>query len=99
MGHIYNRICRTPPACSLGFARRLIARGANVDRCVDCGGVLLAVDSRCFPSAATSAAETPASATTGGVGQFPGAPWAGTFADGDTSESSRARQHAFPDRT
>ena len=66
-----------------------------MDRCMDCGGVLLTVDRRCLPSAATSAAETPAPATTGGVGQFSGAAWAGTSARCDASQGSGAVEHAF----
>jgi len=66
---------------------------------MDCGGVLLTVDRRCLPSAATTAAETPATATTGAVGQFSGAAWARTSAHGDASQCSGAVEHAFENRT
>jgi len=66
---------------------------------MDCGGVLLTVDDGCLPSAATRAAKAPASATTGGVGQFSRAAWAGTSASCDTSQSSGAVEHAFGKRT
>jgi hypothetical protein len=70
-----------------------------MDPCMDCGGVLLTVDSRCLPSAATTAAETPAAATTGGVGQYSGAAWASTSAYGNASQRSGAVEHAFGNRT
>jgi len=66
-----------------------------MNRCVDCGGVILSVDGCRFPSAATAAAETPAAATTDGVGQFSGAARAGTFADLDSSQRSSSVEHAF----
>ena len=66
---------------------------------MDCGGVILTVDRRCLPRAATTAAETPATATTGRVGQFPGAAWARTSAHGDASQCSGAVEHAFGNRT
>lgn len=66
---------------------------------MDGGGVLLTVDGRSLPSAATIAAKTPASATTSGVGQFSGAAWAGTSAYCDASQGSGAVEHAFAHRT
>src|SRR5437879_3643798 len=66
---------------------------------MDCCGVFLTVDRRCLPSAATTAAEAPATATTGGVGQFSGAAWARTSAHGDASQCSGAGEHAFEDGT
>src|SRR5450756_2176195 len=83
------------PGLLMAFARRRIARRKSMDRCMDGGRVLLTVDARRLPSAATTAAKTPASATTGGVGQFSGAAWAGTFADPDKNQSSGAVEHAF----
>src|SRR5258708_4102327 len=68
-------------------------------RCMDCGGVLPAIDGRCFPRATTTSAKTPPSATTGGVGQFSGAAWAGTSANCHASESSDAVEHAFANGT
>jgi len=70
-----------------------------MDRCMDCGGVLLTVNRRCLPSAATTAAKTPGSAATGGVGQYSGAAWAGTSACCDASQGSGAVEHAFANRT
>ena len=70
-----------------------------MDRRMYCGGVLLTVDDGYLPSAATGAAKAPASATTGGVGQISGAAWAGTFAYRDASQSSRAVEHTFGNRT
>src|SRR5260370_29795288 len=62
---------------------------------MDCGRVLLTVDDGCLPSATTSTAKAPASATKVRVGQFSKAARAGTFADSNTSQSSGAIEHAF----
>src|SRR5260370_27873394 len=75
------------------FRRRRTARPESMDRCVDCGRVLLSVDGRCLPSAATTAAETPATTTTGGAGQFSSATGPRTSAHGNPNQCTRAVDH------